>query len=112
MHYASPYSSCKALSQVGRMAGKSGSAPIYSVTVVARTTKAVNYQYRSGPTRIDFRGTVLLPAGKGDATVESQRGRTDIQASLENSYTAARSRRYASPCGRSLQRELRTTSEK
>jgi flagellar motor protein MotB len=64
--------------------GKSGSAPIYSVTVVARTTKAVNYQYRSGPTRIDFRGTVLLPAGKGDATVESQRGRTDIQASFEN----------------------------
>jgi outer membrane protein OmpA-like peptidoglycan-associated protein len=64
--------------------GKSESAPIYSVTVVARTTKAVNYQYRSGPTRIDFRGTVLLPAGKGDATVESQRGRTDIQASFEN----------------------------
>jgi flagellar motor protein MotB len=63
---------------------KSGSAPIYSVTVVARTTKAINYQYRSGPTRIDFRGTVLLPAGKGDATVESQRGRTDIQASFEN----------------------------
>ena len=63
---------------------KSGSAPIYSVTVVARTTKAVNYQYRAGPTRIDFRGTVLLPAGKGDATVESQRGRTDIQASFEN----------------------------
>jgi outer membrane protein OmpA-like peptidoglycan-associated protein len=64
--------------------GKSGSAPIYSVTVVARTTKAINYQYRAGPTRIDFRGTVLLPAGKGDATVESQRGRTDIQASFEN----------------------------
>ena len=64
--------------------GKSGSAPIYSVTVVARTTKAVNYQYRAGPTPIDFRGTVLLPAGKGDATVESKRGRTDIQASFEN----------------------------
>ena len=69
---------------IGQEAPAKSGAPIYSVTVVARTTKAINYQYRSGPTRIDFRGTVLLPAGKGDATVESQRGRTDIQASFEN----------------------------
>jgi outer membrane protein OmpA-like peptidoglycan-associated protein len=65
-------------------AGKPDVSPIYSVTVVARTTKAINYQYRAGPTQIDFRGTVLLPAGKGQATVESQRGRTEIQASFEN----------------------------
>lgn len=65
-------------------AGKPAVSPIYSVTVVSRTTKAINYQYRGGPTRIDFRGTVLLPAGKGQATVESQRGRTEIQASFEN----------------------------
>jgi outer membrane protein OmpA-like peptidoglycan-associated protein len=64
--------------------GTPASVPIYSVTVVARTTKAINYEYRSGPTKIDFRGTVLLPNGKGDATVESQRGRTDIDVSLQN----------------------------
>jgi flagellar motor protein MotB len=63
---------------------KAGTMPIYTVTVVARTTKAINYQYRAGPTRIDFVGTVLLPAGKGAATVESQRGRTEIQAHFEN----------------------------
>ena len=58
-------------------------APIYRVTVVERTTKAINYQYRSGPTNIDFRGTVLLPQAKGFATVESRRGRTEIDARFE-----------------------------
>src|SRR5579884_1347764 len=59
-------------------------APIYQVTVVERTVKAVNYEYRTGPTRIDFRGTVLMPSGKGEATVEGQRGRTEIDARFEN----------------------------
>jgi outer membrane protein OmpA-like peptidoglycan-associated protein len=58
--------------------------PIYSVTVVERTVKAINYEYRTGPTKIDFRGTVLMPAGKGEATVEGQRGRTEIDAKFEN----------------------------
>jgi outer membrane protein OmpA-like peptidoglycan-associated protein len=48
--------------------------------VVERTVKAVNYQYRSGQTRIDFAGTVLLPEAKGDALVESKTGRTQIDA--------------------------------
>src|SRR6202012_2814546 len=56
------------------------SVPIYQVTVVERTVKAVNYQYRTGPTAIDFRGTVLLPESKGDAAVESKAGRTEIDA--------------------------------
>lgn len=60
------------------------SIPIYRVTVVQRTVDAVNYQYRSGPTKIDFRGTVLLPKAHGDATVESRRGRTEIDAKLDN----------------------------
>lgn len=60
-----------------------GSAPIYRVTVVERTTKAINYQYRTGPTRIDFRGTVLMPAAKGEATVESRQGRTEIDVRFE-----------------------------
>ncbi len=40
------------------------SVPIYNVTVIERTIKAVNYQYRSGPTLIDFRGTVPSARGK------------------------------------------------
>jgi len=56
------------------------SVPIYRVTVIDRTVSAVNYQYRNGPTKIDFRGTVLLPEAKGDATVESKAGRVEIDA--------------------------------
>jgi outer membrane protein OmpA-like peptidoglycan-associated protein len=58
--------------------------PIYHVTVVDRTVSAVNYQYRGGPTQIDFQGTVLLPKAKGDAIVESKAGRTEIDARFEH----------------------------
>src|SRR5438067_3355803 len=64
--------------------------PIYQVTVIERTVKAVNYQYRNGPTRIDFRGTVLLPHAKGDATVESKTARAEIAAKFERLEPATR----------------------
>jgi outer membrane protein OmpA-like peptidoglycan-associated protein len=69
---------------------KSDSVPIYHVTVVDRSVSAVNYQYRSGPTKIDFRGTVLLPQSKGEATVESRGGRTEIDARFQKLETPAR----------------------
>jgi outer membrane protein OmpA-like peptidoglycan-associated protein len=57
--------------------------PLYNVTVIEHSLQAVNYQYRSGPTEIDFRGTILLGKAKGHATVESHRGRTEIDAKLQ-----------------------------
>jgi len=57
--------------------------PLYRITVVERTVSAINYQYRTGPTQIDFHGTVLMPQAKGDATVESKAGRTQIDARFE-----------------------------
>jgi flagellar motor protein MotB len=64
---------------------KTGPAPLYRVTVIERNVDAVNYAYRPAePARIDFRGTVLLPGAKGGATVESQRGRTEIEAKFDN----------------------------
>jgi len=64
--------------------------PIYHVTVIDRTIDAVNYQYRGGPTQIDFQGTVLLPRAKGEAVVESKSGRTEIDARLEHLESPAR----------------------
>lgn len=58
--------------------------PIYRVTVVSRTLPAVNYEHQSGPTMIDFQGTVLLPHAKGVAMVESKRGRVVIDAKFEH----------------------------
>jgi outer membrane protein OmpA-like peptidoglycan-associated protein len=66
------------------------SSPLYRVTVVARTTKAINYRHLSGPTEIDFRGTVLMPFSKGQARVESKRGAMRIQAQFEKLEPATR----------------------
>jgi len=63
--------------------GGEKTVPIYRVTVVQRTVEAINYQYRSDPTRVDFRGTVLMPKAKGEAVVESKRGRTEIDLRLD-----------------------------
>jgi len=57
--------------------------PIFRVTVVARTISAVNYHHRSGATQIDFRGTELMPAARGEARVQSQMGSTKIDAHVD-----------------------------
>src|SRR6476659_6080948 len=57
--------------------------PIFRVTVVSRTTKAINYHHRTGSTRIDFRGTELMPPPRGEARVESQMGSTKIETTLD-----------------------------
>src|SRR5260370_21790662 len=57
--------------------------PVYRVTVVARTTKAINYRHRSGSTKIDFRGTPLLPEARGYAHVESNHGVIKIDAKMD-----------------------------
>src|SRR5438093_783487 len=58
--------------------------PIFRVTVVSRTIKAVNFHHRSGSTKIDFRGTELLPAARGEAKVESQMGSTKIDTRFDH----------------------------
>jgi len=62
--------------------------PIFRVTVVSRTIRAVNYHHRTGTTPIDFRGTELMPEARGEARVSSQMGSTKIETSL-NHMTAA-----------------------
>jgi outer membrane protein OmpA-like peptidoglycan-associated protein len=57
--------------------------PIYRITVVARTTKAINYNHRSGSTHIGFRGTALMPLARGEAKVESKQGVIKIDADME-----------------------------
>ena len=61
-----------------------GSTPIYRVTVTARTAKAINYQHRSGATKIDFRGTELLPKARGEAKVESKQGYIEIEVEFDD----------------------------
>jgi len=71
-------------------AAQSGPMPIYRVTVVARTMKAINYNHRSGSTKIDFRGTALLPEAHGEASVESKQGVIKIDAHMEKLQPASK----------------------
>src|SRR3990172_1474563 len=63
-------------------------APIYRITVVARTTKAINYRHRSGATTIDFEGTQLLPEARGEAKVESKQGYIEIEVEFDDLQSA------------------------
>ena len=67
-----------------------GSMPIYRVTVTQRSAKAINYQHRSGATKIDFRGTELLPTSRGEAKVESKRGYIEIEVEFDGLQPASK----------------------
>jgi outer membrane protein OmpA-like peptidoglycan-associated protein len=67
-----------------------GTAPVYRVTVTARTAKAINYRHRSGATKIDFRGTELLPLSHGEAKVESKQGYIEIEVEFRNLQPATK----------------------
>ena len=67
-----------------------GSAPIYRVTVTARTAKAISYRHRSGATKIDFRGTEFLPNARGEAKVESKQGRIEIEVEFDGLQPATK----------------------
>ncbi len=57
---------------------------ISQVRVVTRTITAINYPNRGGSTKIDFRGTDMMPQASGKAKVESKTGRTNIEAQFEH----------------------------
>src|SRR5579872_5107499 len=71
------------LAACGLLGAQSPQTPIYRVTVVARSTKAINYHHRSGPTQIGFRGTALMPEARGEARVESKQGVIKIDAQMQ-----------------------------
>jgi outer membrane protein OmpA-like peptidoglycan-associated protein len=67
-----------------------GGLPIYRTSVTTRTAKAVNYQHRSGATKIDFRGSDLLPGARGEAKVESKQGYLEIEVEFDDLQPATK----------------------
>jgi hypothetical protein len=61
-----------------------GETPVYRVTVVSRSTSAVNYRHRGGATKIDFAGTMLLPGSRAEAKVESKQGYIEIEVEFDD----------------------------
>ncbi len=68
----------------GTYTERAGKAPTFRVTVVERTTPAINYRYKGGSTKVDFKGTNLMPKVEGDAKVEGKDGRLAIDADLHH----------------------------
>ena len=56
--------------------------PVFRVNVVSRSAKAVDYRHRGGSTKVDLRGTDLMPRASGEAKVESKSGRLEINTKL------------------------------
>src|ERR1700676_1355415 len=54
--------------------------PTFRVTVISRSVRAVNYQHRSGNSKVDFVGTDLMPSANGVAQINSRRGAITIEA--------------------------------
>ncbi|HME36936.1 MAG TPA: OmpA family protein [Candidatus Sulfotelmatobacter sp.] len=54
--------------------------PVFRVTVISRSVQAVNYEHRSGSSKLDFAGTDLMPSANGVAVVNSKRGSIAIEA--------------------------------
>jgi outer membrane protein OmpA-like peptidoglycan-associated protein len=66
--------------QVERMS----STPTFRVTVISRSVQAVNYEHRSGSSKVDFAGTSLMPGASGEARVNSKRGSISIDTEFNN----------------------------
>jgi len=64
---------------------QAGQNPLYriSINVVERQVKALNYRHRGGATKVDFRGTALLPEAHGEAKVESKQGYIEIEVEFD-----------------------------
>jgi len=67
-------------SQTAVVIEPTSTTPIFRVNVVSRSVPAVNYEHRSGSSRLDFAGTDLMPSANGEAKVNSRRGSIEIDA--------------------------------
>jgi outer membrane protein OmpA-like peptidoglycan-associated protein len=72
-----------ALGQVTSSQAPDAPTPLFRLTVVGRTTPAINYRPESGNTKIDLLGTPLLPAARGVAEVAGNKGHFEIDARVE-----------------------------
>jgi outer membrane protein OmpA-like peptidoglycan-associated protein len=63
---------------------------LHRITVVTRTTSAVNYRHKGKSTHVNFKGTTLLPEGGGNAEVKSKQGAIRIEAEFSGLQLAGR----------------------
>jgi outer membrane protein OmpA-like peptidoglycan-associated protein len=64
--------------------------PIFRIRVVGRTIPAINYRNHSGSTKVDFRGTSLMPMATGRAEVQSKQGAIRVDAEMKHLQPASK----------------------
>jgi outer membrane protein OmpA-like peptidoglycan-associated protein len=67
-----------------------GPLPLFRITVVGRTTPAINYRPRRGDTKVDFQGTALMPQARGEAKVSGEQGYMNVEAKFDGFDSASR----------------------
>jgi outer membrane protein OmpA-like peptidoglycan-associated protein len=73
-----------------QIAVSEGPLPLFRITVVGRTTPAINYRPRRGDTKIDFQGTALMPQARGEAKVSGEQGYMNVEAKFDGFDSASR----------------------
>ena len=81
---ADPQTARPGIQNDGRPVSELNGVPLYRVTVVRRDLDAVNFKHRSGSTKLNMTGTQLLPGAKGDAKVNSDKGRLEAEIDVEH----------------------------
>jgi outer membrane protein OmpA-like peptidoglycan-associated protein len=51
-------------------------------SLISKSTKAIGYQVGGGSTKVDMKGTSLMPQAGGEAKVEAQKGITNIEVKI------------------------------
>jgi outer membrane protein OmpA-like peptidoglycan-associated protein len=82
--WASPRSAAQNEQNASNQVVAMDQTPTFRVTVVGRTTEAVNYHFRSGSTKVDLKGTELMPDATGTAKVESHLGRIGLDVKVNH----------------------------
>src|SRR5882724_4370840 len=62
---------------------------VFRISVVSRTTKAINYHHRQGSTTVTLEGSSLVPRAKGEVRVDSRTGATKVDAVIEKMPSAS-----------------------
>lgn len=60
-----------------------GTVPLYRVTVVQGSAKAIKYRNLKSSTEVDLKGTVLCPGASGEADVKGEDGAVQIRAKVK-----------------------------
>jgi outer membrane protein OmpA-like peptidoglycan-associated protein len=79
-----PFAAALLVLQAQAPVGQPASVPLYQVTIVQGSAKAINYHNMKHSTKIELKGTALAAAAKGTAKVKSEDGRFEITAKVED----------------------------